>query len=249
MELVVIGGSGTYPRPGGACNSYLVRLGEQRLLVDLGPGSLSRLFTIQDPADVRAIFISHLHPDHFIDIYPLRYYLQFSAAQEKLPITVYAPAGAKEKISPLFSDKNKSSFESVFNWEALEDGKSLKLGKFLVTPYEVPHLDPTFSLLIESDNDGSLYYTADTAYNEKLVEIASRSDLLLCEATLKREDIGTVAHLSGSQAGEIGNKAHVKQLVLTHLWPHYDGQDILKEAKKEYRGRVELAQDGKVFTV
>ena len=130
MELEIIGGSGTYPRPGGACNSYLLRSGAERLLLDIGPGSLSRLFTVQDPADVRAIFISHLHPDHFIDIYPLRYYLQFSAAQEKLPITIYAPPGAKEKISPLFSDKNKAGFESVFNWMALKDGTSIRLGKF-----------------------------------------------------------------------------------------------------------------------
>lgn len=249
MDLVIVGSSGTYPRPGGACNSYLIRSGNQRLLIDMGPGSLSHLFTIQEPADISAIFISHMHPDHFIDIYPLRYYLQFSAAKEKLPITVYAPPGAKERISPLFSDKNKSGFESVFTWKSLKDGITLILGKLQVTPYEVQHLHPTFSLLVASDDDGSLYYTADTAYNEKLVNIAKRSDLLLCEATLRQEDVGTVAHLSGAQAGEIGHKAHVAQLVLTHLWPHYDRREILKEAKNKFKGRVELAEDGRIFVV
>ena len=56
--------------------AYLVRLGGSSLLLDLGQGSFPRLAGHLDPATLDAVVISHLHPDHFIDLVPLRHYLR-----------------------------------------------------------------------------------------------------------------------------------------------------------------------------
>lgn len=250
MDLVILGSSGTYPRPGGACNSYLVRSENSRLLIDLGPGSLSQLFKWQDPAHIDGFFISHLHPDHFLDIYPLRYYLQFSADQGAIPIDVYAPPGARDKIAPLFSDKNIAGFDRVFAWHDLKEGLGLKIGGFRVTPFEVPHLPPTFALAVDGPAEsGRLFYTSDTAYDPMLADLARDADLFLCEASLLSKDAGSAAHLTGAQAGEIAREANAAHLVLTHLWPHTDAKEILAEAVSEFNGKVDLADDGKVFEV
>lgn len=247
MNLLVLGSSGTYPSPGGACNSYLLQSNSGSLLIDLGPGSLSRLFKWRDPADVDAVFISHLHPDHFLDIYPYRYYLQFSANESKLPVNIFAPSGAKDRILPLFSDQNISGFEKVFSWHDLQDGVVLKVNNWRIIPREVPHLPPTYSLVVEDSYGKRLFYTADTAYDDKLAEWAEGADIFLCEASLRSVDAGKAAHLTGAQAGQIAEKAKVGRLILTHLWPHNDVREILNEARLEFSGAIDLAEDEKLY--
>ncbi len=43
MRLRVLGACGTYPRPGGACNGFLVQEGETKLVLDLVNVRLSNL--------------------------------------------------------------------------------------------------------------------------------------------------------------------------------------------------------------
>lgn len=249
MEVTVIGSSGTYPRPGGACNCYIVRDGANTIIIDLGPGSLSRLFEAIDPAEIDAFFISHLHPDHFLDIYPYRYYLQFSADGSRLPVRVFAPRGARERIEPLFSDRNREEFERVFAWNELSEGGSVDFGSLSVTANEVPHLPPTFSLTIKNSGGKKIFYSADTGYDERLTELAANADLLLCEASLQAADSGKVAHLTGAQAGKVAALSGAGRLLLTHLWPHFDRGEILADAKSAFSGRIDLADEGMIIEV
>ena len=217
------------------------------MVIDLGPGSLSKLFALVNPEKLDGLFISHLHPDHFIDIYPLRYYLQFTAKEDSLPLKVYAPPMAKDKIIPLFSDKNLATFDKVFKFFDLSDGKSYQAGNFRIYAYEVPHLKPTFAFRIEAESR-SLFYSSDTAFTDRLLNYAQEVDLLLCESTLREEDAdSSVAHLTSVQAGEIATKSKAKKLVLTHIWPHFNEQDLLSQASKYYSGPIFLAEDGKTF--
>ncbi|HEV7603867.1 MAG TPA: MBL fold metallo-hydrolase, partial [Candidatus Limnocylindrales bacterium] len=78
MRLDVIGAGPAYTDRAGATGSaYLLRSGETSILLDLGQGSFPRLAGILDPADLDAVLISHLHPDHWVDLVPLRHYLRW----------------------------------------------------------------------------------------------------------------------------------------------------------------------------
>jgi len=246
LELVIIGSSGTYPKPGGACNCYLVRTQNNKILIDIGPGSLSKLFKWQDPGELDAIFISHMHPDHFTDIFPLRYYLQFSAKKNGLPIKVFAPSGSREKIISLSSDSNIEGFDSVFDWREISDKESIRFDEIEVKTDEVPHLPPTFAITILKGGR-KIFYTSDTAYDERLIEMAAGASIFLCEASLTRDVSSGVAHLNGLQAGKLAAAADVSKLILTHLWPHFDSQEILRDASEEFNGIIELAEDEKVI--
>src|SRR5665811_1985264 len=72
MRLTVIGCSGSYPGPDSAASCYLVEAEHEgrlwRILLDLGSGSLGTLQRYVDPLEIDAVFITHLHPDHFFDI-------------------------------------------------------------------------------------------------------------------------------------------------------------------------------------
>ena len=73
MRLTIIGCSGSYPGPDSAASCYLVEADEPggrtwRVLLDLGSGALGPLQRYADPFGVDAVFISHLHADHCLDL-------------------------------------------------------------------------------------------------------------------------------------------------------------------------------------
>lgn len=77
MKLTVVGCSGSFPSAGSACSSYLVEADGFRLLLDMGNGALGELQRHVGLYDLDAIFLSHLHADHCIDMcayFVVRYY-------------------------------------------------------------------------------------------------------------------------------------------------------------------------------
>src|SRR5947209_9294471 len=68
VKLTVVGCSPAWPNPGRAHSGYLLEHDGRRLLVDCGPGVLSRLREAEGWPRIDAIVISHFHLDHFGDL-------------------------------------------------------------------------------------------------------------------------------------------------------------------------------------
>src|SRR4029079_9580679 len=78
MYLVVLGAGPSYSdEPGALGASYLVVDGEHALVLDFGQGVFPSLASVREPSGIGTILISHLHPDHFIDLVALRHYLRY----------------------------------------------------------------------------------------------------------------------------------------------------------------------------
>ena len=87
----------------------------------------------------------------------------------------------------------------------------------------------------------------DTSLNANMNKIAEDSDLLICEATYKKEDVdaeGYKFHLTAEQAAQTAKSSKSKKLILTHLSQRYDlrTKEILEEAKKVFKN-TEIAED------
>ena len=99
MRLTVIGCSGSFPGPESAASCYLVEANGFRLVLDMGNGALAALGRTIDIYSIGAIALSHLHPDHCLDLcgfYVLRKYHP-SGQQPRLP--VYGPSGTGERMT------------------------------------------------------------------------------------------------------------------------------------------------------
>ena len=89
---------------------------------------------------------------------------------------------------------------------------------------------------------------ADSAPTERLVEIASGTDLLLVEATLPRpERTGVRGHLTPAEAGEHARRAGAKRVVLTHISDELDAEWARGEAERGFGGPVEIAREGAIY--
>jgi len=72
-------------------------------------------------------------------------------------------------------------------------------------------------------------------------------DLLVHEATYLEEDFIRLEkkylHTTAKELGRIAEEFGVKKLAATHISPRYEGNEILKEIKTEYKGEVIVAKD------
>ncbi|TDC71014.1 MBL fold metallo-hydrolase [Streptomyces hainanensis] len=251
MKLTVVGCSGSFPSADSACSCYLIEAEGYRLLLDMGNGALGELQKYVGLYDIDAIALSHLHPDHCIDMcgyFVARYYRHEGGRCD--PVPVYGPEGTEHRLTTAYDDTpTEKSMSEVFDFHTLISGDTFRLGPFTVTAGRVTHPVETFGFRVE--HAGRVFcYSGDSGRCDSLAQLAADADLFLCEAsfTYGKENLPEV-HLNGRQAGECAERAGAERLVLTHIPPWTDAQVNLCDAKAVFDGPVELARPGAVYEV
>lgn len=253
MKLTVLGKWSPYPPAGGACPGYLVEADGARILLDCGSGVVASLHRFYTAFDLDAVVLTHLHPDHFSDIYPLRNELAFGRlpAPGAPPVPLFAPGGAAGYLAAcLPRPESREEFTTGFLFRPLEDGagvvKNTRL-RFVLTVHPLP------CHAVEVVAGGRrLVYSADTGPCEALERLAAGCDLFLCESTLLEGDehlAAQLGHLTGGMAGAAARRAGVKRLLLTHFFaPRHAVKESREAAAKEF-GDAEVAEEGVTYEV
>lgn len=101
--------------------------------------------------------------------------------------------------------------------------------------------------LVYTEESRKICLITDTAYNEKFIDFAKDSDVLISESTYAKgeEEIASeYKHMTCTQAATIAKKAKVKKLFLTHLSQRYEAipKKIAEEAKEVFKDVV-VAED------
>ncbi|MFE2377266.1 MBL fold metallo-hydrolase [Streptomyces sp. NPDC059398] len=250
MKLTVVGCSGSFPSAESACSSYLVEADGFRLLLDMGNGALGELQHYCGLYDLDAVFLSHLHSDHCIDMcayFVARYYRHDGGRCPAIP--VYAPEGAAERLTTAYADTPSStSMSEVFDFRTLKSA-SFDIGPFAVRTEKVCHPVEAYAIRIEHGGS-TLTYSGDTGVCDPLHELAVGADLFLCEASFThgKEDVADL-HLNGREAGAHAARAGVRHMVLTHIPPWTDAKRNLADAQAVFDGPVELARPGAVYEI
>jgi ribonuclease BN (tRNA processing enzyme) len=123
---------------------------------------------------------------------------------------------------------------------------TIEIGPFTATTRLLPHHVPNLGIRLSADGV-TLAYTGDTGPSPAIVELADAADLLLAEATYPERipDEADAPYLSTAQdAGRYASRAHVRHLVLTHLWPGTDATASTDAARAGYDGPVDIARPG-----
>ncbi len=263
MQVTVLGKSPAWQDTGGACSGYLIREGTYALLLDCGNGVFSKLREVIDYVDLDAVLITHMHADHFFDLIPYSYALTYAPRQQPVPVAgwpgtsaparpqLYAPTGATEKFRQIVSCfGHEDLIEAAFDLHEYDEPDELDLGPLRIRFHEVPHYTRTFAVDITAEDGSRFTFSADCSPNDGIVALARDTDMLMIEATLPRpERTGVRGHLTPREAGELGRRACARRLVVTHFSDELDSDWIRGEARDAYAGPVELAGDGKVFSV
>ncbi len=248
MKLTVLGCSGSVPGPDSAASSYLVTAEDFHLVLDLGSGALGSLQRHLAVPQIGAIGLSHLHPDHCMDLCGLYVAAKYAPGSPIPRIPVYAPAGAAERMALAYDLPVDPGMEEELDFHTWQDVQ--QIGPFTVRTAAMVHPVPAYAIRVEHRGK-ALVYTGDTGPNDALVELARGADLLLSEAALPDDEPNNPVdlHLTPSDAGEHAKKAGVKKLVITHVPPWYNRETQADNARRTYSGPIEIATPHAVFDV
>ncbi|MDO8144416.1 MULTISPECIES: MBL fold metallo-hydrolase [Isoptericola] len=268
MRLVTVGVSGSLPGPDSPASCYLVQADDAErtwnVVLDLGSGALGPLQRHVDPADLDAIGLSHLHPDHCSDLSGLYVYLKYhpergvvrTGVPRELP--VLGPSATCERAAAMYGLEPGEDMATEYAFRTWEPGSPVRVGPMTLEPFRVNHPVEAYGVRVtgpSSDRAGesaTLVFSGDTDMCPGLVEGARGADLLLCEAAfLEGRDDGVERgiHLTGRRAGKVAAEAAVGRLLLTHLPAWTDPADTLAEARGVFDGPTELAVAGGVHTL
>jgi len=151
IELFFAGTGGSVPTPRRGLPATLARLDGDRLLFDCGEGTQRQLIRSIGLADLDAIFLTHLHADHWLGIPGLVRTLELRGREKALDI--YGPSGTVKQLAAVGIATGKTDYD--LHISELEAGDAIEFDGYEVEAFNVRHRGTALGYsLIEAGRPG-----------------------------------------------------------------------------------------------
>jgi ribonuclease BN (tRNA processing enzyme) len=274
---VVILGTGT-PVPDAARSGpgVAVIYNGKAYVFDAGGGMVQRAIEASErlgiaelyPTRIEHLFITHLHSDHTLDYAELAATLWWRRENQ---LKAWGPEGLAAMSEAMYRMMARdialrtSGNQPVVNPEyyrvqvtEIDEGVVFEDGDLVIEAFKVPHGDikPAFGYRVRTP-DKTVVISGDTAYSEKLLEMAMGADVLVHEV-ISAEGVATLpefwqqyhagAHTSTTKLAGLARQARPGLLVLYHiLFYGATEESVIAEIRAGYDGEFVLANDLDVF--
>lgn len=249
LQLHVLGAGPAYTdRPDATGAAYLVRHGPTALLLDLGQGSFPRLAQAIEPSMLDAVVISHLHPDHFIDLVVLRHYLRWEFRPPRRA-RVVAPAGLATRLDALHDEPGFTA--AALDVEDVTPGPR-PVGTLTLEARSVTHTRDSYGYRVAPAEGGGpgLVYSGDCGRAEDLDPLVRAGDTLLSEVSFGPGPVPPgAAHLDGPAVGALARRTDAGQVLLTHLQMGFEEGATIEAVRAEFDGPISFVAPGSRFTI
>jgi ribonuclease BN (tRNA processing enzyme) len=253
--LTVLGGGAASVGTGQGCSGYLVSTEATRIVLDLGPGTLTELRKHTDFRSLHGIVVSHLHVDHMLDLIALRFSLAYNPVKPARPTPLWLPPGGIEffdRLGGVFSTYGDPAgfFTDVFDIAEYDPDTQLQIGDVAMSFAPTVHFVPCWAIRVHPrDDSGDLVYTADTGPAADLSGLVAGAHAIVCEATtpVESSDVMPFAdrgHLTVDEAVNLAQVADAAILVLTHMFEEHDPPALADHARTMFSGETVLAEPG-----
>ncbi|MEO7664982.1 MAG: MBL fold metallo-hydrolase [Candidatus Limnocylindrales bacterium] len=250
MRLTVVGAGPAYsddPDSRGAC--YLVEsasaagAGAGAIVLDLGHGAFASLASRISPSALDAVLVSHLHPDHFVDLVPLRHWLRYHADPAGR-IDVHAHRDLPARLDGLHGEPGFAA--GTLDLVPLEPGER-SIATFRIETVRVRHTADSFAFRI-ADRAGpgpGLVYSGDVGDARDLEPLIRPGDTLLVECSFGAGPVPSgTAHLDGPGVAELAARTGPASVLLTHILPGQDRHRTLASVRAGWKGVVTIVTPG-----
>jgi ribonuclease BN (tRNA processing enzyme) len=218
---VTFAGSGDAFGSGGRYQAciHLRPEGASPVLLDCGATSLSALKRLSlDPGEVAAVFVSHLHGDHFGGLPFLILDGQFS--RRTRPLAVVGPPGTARRLTDtmecLFPGSSAVPRRFDVDVTELAAGTAATVGGIVIRAWEGDHPSGAPPLVLRLSLAGrAIAYTGDTAWTGAITEAAADADLLIAEAYYQDKNIPY--HLRLADLDTHRDQITARRVILTHM--------------------------------
>ncbi|KPK48069.1 MAG: hypothetical protein AMJ77_00910 [Dehalococcoidia bacterium SM23_28_2] len=224
LELFFLGSSNAFTPDGRYWSSFLLN---GRYLFDAPPTVVPHLKRLSVPVtDIRVIFISHFHGDHFLGLpFLLLDYLHMTPRQEDLHIV--GPPGVEKVIEDAteLAFPNLSRADSGYqrHYMEVDVNQEQTVDDLRFQAFPMKHGDEgleSFGYRVCLD-DKVVAYTGDAEFSEELFALAEGADVLVMDCNYS-EGKGPY-HVSFAEVPEIRRRLPLSTtIILTHMEAELD---------------------------
>lgn len=272
LTLTVLGSAGAYrAHEGSRASGYLVQHGVTTIVLDLGHGTYAPLAAhvgMSALPQISVVGISHLHPDHWVDLAALRHALVHGnkMGADARSVAVISPSGLAQRLAMLLDDRTPeeqnagaqnplqpfafSTWRSDAALPPLGGGRVIPVGDLWLQSARVRHTGESYAMRVALRDQPGLTYSGDLSHWEDLAAIAKPGDTLLCEAAggaaqWRESDTHVTAHGAGKAAAAAG----AATLLLTHFGAEVNPVEAVRAAATEFSGEIVAVREGDRFDI
>ncbi len=251
MRVIILGSGTLAPQADRGAPGLVVEAAGERLLFDSGSGTLYRAAQAGlDWRDFSQVFYTHFHPDHTLDLVSLLFAGNYAPGAGERKLTVYGPHGLGDFLESIYA-----AWPAVIPKNYLFQAQELSHGGVVtgdpgweVKVAKVSHGEAESLAYRVSEGSSSLVYSGDTDYCESLVDMSRGADLLICECSTT--DAAKVpGHLNPSGVARIARESGVSRVLITHVYPPEDPEELALRCREGCSSTVEAARDLEIYEI
>jgi phosphoribosyl 1,2-cyclic phosphodiesterase len=162
------------------------------------------------------------------------------------PLRIFGCQGIGNLLRAIDESNNYELFAQPFPIELQEVSAKESfepMPGLVAETFSTPHTRESLAIRLNDKAGTSLVYTSDTGYSEELATFARGADLLIMKCSFWRHT-PTPKHLELEEAIRLAQLAEPCRLILTHLYPEWDGVDLETKAGEVWPGKTIAAFDG-----
>ena len=199
-----------------------------------------------DLSEIKAVFVSHLHVDHVLDLPAL---IKIRAYPPRRKLSIYGPRGIRDWIDLMITDRrlfgylsNLKCHEILEIHECWEDSREIEPGVRLHT-VPVEHFRG-IAYKLEFPRGITITYSGDTIPDPRLIELTRGSTILIHECSFPADKLKG-KHTSDEDLVRIVKEVQPKILIAVHLYPEMENRvdELLSKLRAAFDGEVYVPKD------
>jgi len=251
MKLTTLGSGTFFVDEKISASAFVLEFDKTKILFDCGPGTLIKLaqagFKLED---LDYVFISHFHPDHTSDLFPLFMNFRLNDIFEPGKIKKFPVFCGPEGLDKFMLDYSRitelHAYESWDKIKIIEYKPVNKFDGFTVKALKVDHAPfdfqgHSYSLRFEI-GDKVISFSGDCSLCPGVEKACKNTDLFVCDCSMPKGTNGNI-HMMTNEIGELSHRMKVKKLLIDHFYPSYADRDLVGEIKEFYKGPIVKAKD------
>ncbi len=252
MKLNILGTGTFFANINRTSSSFLLEINDKKILIDCGPGTLVRLSQLGVSVnDIDYVFLTHFHPDHTSDLFPLFMNYRLSDLFSPGSITKFPKFFGPEGIEKFITNYSINSELFACNgWNKIDmidyPSVPINLDNLVIKPFKVDHIAfgvpaKAYALRFEIDNK-IITFSGDSNNCQGIKDATKNADIFVCDSSYPSGK-SNQSHMDTYEIGQISQYSNVKKTVLVHFYPQFNPSDLVKEVKNKFDGEVIEGKD------
>jgi ribonuclease BN (tRNA processing enzyme) len=191
-----------------------------------------------------------VHPDHTGDLVPFLFAQRTTPGFERTePLRIFGPRGFRaffDRVREVYGRWIESDQYPLLVGELWGEGAGA--GDITFETFRMRHSVACVGYRFTGAGGETVAYTGDTDATTEVARLAADVDVLIADCSAP-DEAKMEGHLTPGEVGRLAAQGGARQVVLSHLYPHCESVDLVRQCRRQFGGEIHLAHDLMVLEI